>query len=436
MNISVFGAGYVGLVTAACFAEVGHTVVCFDTNTDRVAALRKGHVPVYEPGLTELVGSGIASGRLKFSDEAAQAVAHGRVLVLAVGTPSQADGSVDMSQMLAAADDIGKHATHQKTVVVKSTVPVGTNALLTKKFAGLPVTVVSNPEFLKEGSAVTDGLKPDRVIVGCDTQDDERLMRELYEPFSRHHDKLLVMSPISAELVKYGANSMLATRISFMNELAEYTGCVGGDIEEVRRGMGADPRIGASFLYPGIGFGGSCFPKDLRALGSQMRASGIEPNIIEAVVKRNARQIDLVLTILRRETLKRDAATRNRPVIAIWGVAFKPNTDDVREAPSLALTEQLIASGADVRLADPVVESVSIVANGAEKLLSVTKSEYEAADGADALVLATEWRQFRRPDFVRLAQVMRGRTVIDGRNQWRPSEVREAGLNYFGIGRE
>lgn len=436
MNISVFGAGYVGLVTAACLAEVGHTVVCFDTNTDRVAALRKGHVPIYEPGLTELVGSGIASGRLKFSDEAAQAVAHGRVLVLAVGTPSQADGSVDMSQMLAAADDIGKHATHQKTVVVKSTVPVGTNALLTKKFAGLPVTVVSNPEFLKEGSAVTDGLKPDRVIVGCDTQDDERLMRELYEPFSRHHDKLLVMSPISAELVKYGANSMLATRISFMNELAEYTGCVGGDIEEVRRGMGADPRIGASFLYPGIGFGGSCFPKDLRALGSQMRASGIEPNIIEAVVKRNARQIDLVLTILRRETLKRDAATRNRPVIAIWGVAFKPNTDDVREAPSLALTEQLIASGADVRLADPVVESVSIVANGAEKLLSVAKSEYEAADGADALVLVTEWRQFRRPDFVRLAQVMRGRTVIDGRNQWRPSEVREAGLNYFGIGRE
>ncbi len=435
MNISVFGAGYVGLVTAACLAEVGHTVVCFDTNTDRVAALRKGHVPIYEPGLTELVGSGIASGRLKFSDEAAQAVAHGRVLVLAVGTPSQADGSVDMSQMLAAADDIGKHATHQKTVVVKSTVPVGTNALLTKKFAGLPVTVVSNPEFLKEGSAVTDGLKPDRVIVGCDTQDDERLMRELYEPFSRHHDKLLVMSPISAELVKYGANSMLATRISFMNELAEYTGCVGGDIEEVRRGMGADPRIGASFLYPGIGFGGSCFPKDLRALGSQMRASGIEPNIIEAVVKRNARQIDLVLTILRRETLKRDAATRNRPVIAIWGVAFKPNTDDVREAPSLALTEQLIASGADVRLADPVVESVSIVANGAEKLLSVAKSEYEAADGADALVLVTEWRQFRRPDFVRLAQVMRGRTVIDGRNQWRPSEVREAGLNYFGIGR-
>ena len=436
MNISVFGAGYVGLVTAACLAEVGHTVVCFDTNTDRVAALRKGHVPVYEPGLTELVGSGIASGRLKFSDEAAQAVAHGRVLVLAVGTPSQADGSVDMSQMLAAADDIGKHATHQKTVVVKSTVPVGTNALLTKKFAGLPVTVVSNPEFLKEGSAVTDGLKPDRVIVGCDTQDDERLMRELYEPFSRHHDKLLVMSPISAELVKYGANSMLATRISFMNELAEYTGCVGGDIEEVRRGMGADPRIGASFLYPGIGFGGSCFPKDLRALGSQMRASGIEPNIIEAVVKRNARQIDLVLTILRREALKRDAATKNRPVIAVWGVAFKPNTDDVREAPSLALTEQLIASGADVRLADPVVESVSIVANGAEKLLSVTKSEYEAADGADALVLVTEWRQFRRPDFVRLAQVMRGRTVIDGRNQWRPSEVREAGLNYFGIGRE
>jgi len=423
-------------VTAACLAEVGHTVVCFDTNTDRVAALRKGHVPIYEPGLTELVGSGIASGRLKFSDEAAQAVAHGRVLVLAVGTPSQADGSVDMSQMLAAADDIGKHATHQKTVVVKSTVPVGTNALLTKKFAGLPVTVVSNPEFLKEGSAVMDGLKPDRVIVGCDTQDDERLMRELYDPFSRHHDKLLVMSPISAELVKYGANSMLATRISFMNELAEYTGCVGGDIEEVRRGMGADPRIGASFLYPGIGFGGSCFPKDLRALGSQMRASGIEPNIIEAVVKRNARQIDLVLTILRRETLKRDAATRNQPVIAIWGVAFKPNTDDVREAPSLALTEQLIASGADVRLADPVVESVSIVANGAEKLLSVAKSEYEAADGADALVLVTEWRQFRRPDFVRLAQVMRGRTVIDGRNQWRPSEVREAGLNYFGIGRE
>jgi UDPglucose 6-dehydrogenase len=436
VNISVFGAGYVGLVTAACFAEVGHTVVCFDTNTDRVASLQMGHVPIYEPGLTELVGSGVASGRLKFCTEAAQAVAHGRVLVLAVGTPSQADGSVDMSQMLAAADDISQHATHQKTVVVKSTVPIGTNALLTKKFAGLPITVVSNPEFLKEGSAVADGLKPDRVIVGCDSDDDECLMRELYEPFSRHHNKLLVMSPVSAELVKYGANSMLATRISFMNELAEYAGCVGGDIEDVRRGMGADPRIGASFLYPGIGFGGSCFPKDLRALGAQMRASGIEPNIIEAVVKRNSRQIDFVLNILRQETLKRDEATRKLPVVAIWGVAFKPHTDDVREAPSLALAERLIAVGTDVRLADPVVESVNIVVNGKDTLLPVAKSEYESAEGADALVLVTEWRQFRRPDFVRLAQVMRGRTVIDGRNQWRSSEVREAGLHYYGIGRE
>jgi UDPglucose 6-dehydrogenase len=436
VRISVFGAGYVGLVTAACFAEVGHSVVCLDTNTDRVAALQKGQVPIYEPGLTELVGSGIASGRLKFSNEAAHAVAHGRVLVLAVGTPSQADGSVDMSQVLAAADDISKHATLPKTVVVKSTVPIGTNALLTKKFAGLPITVVSNPEFLKEGSAVADGLKPDRVIVGCDTDDDERLMRELYEPFSRHHDKLLVMSPVSAELVKYGANSMLATRISFMNELAEYAGYVGGDIEDVRRGMGADPRIGASFLYPGIGFGGSCFPKDLRALGAQMRASGIEPNIIEAVVKRNARQIDLVLNILQREIPKHDSVTRDRPVVAIWGVAFKPHTDDVREAPSLALAEQLIAIGADVRLADPVVDSVNIVVNGKDTLLSVAKSEYEAADGADALVLVTEWRQFRRPDFVRLAQVMRGRTVIDGRIQWRSSDIREAGLLYYGIGRE
>jgi UDPglucose 6-dehydrogenase len=341
-----------------------------------------------------------------------------------------------MSQVLAAADDISKHATLPKTVVVKSTVPIGTNAFLTKKFAGLPITVVSNPEFLKEGSAVADGLKPDRVIVGCDTDDDERLMRELYEPFSRHHDKLLVMSPVSAELVKYGANSMLATRISFMNELAEYAGYVGGDIEDVRRGMGADPRIGASFLYPGIGFGGSCFPKDLRALGAQMRASGIEPNIIEAVVKRNARQIDLVLNILQREIPKHDSVTRDRPVVAIWGVAFKPHTDDVREAPSLALAEQLIAIGADVRLADPVVDSVNIVVNGKDTLLSVAKSEYEAADGADALVLVTEWRQFRRPDFVRLAQVMRGRTVIDGRNQWRSSDIREAGLLYYGIGRE
>jgi UDPglucose 6-dehydrogenase len=322
-----------------------------------------------------------------------------------------------MSQMLAAADDISKHATHRKTVVVKSTVPVGTNALLMKKFAGLPITVVSNPEFLKEGSAVADGLKPDRVIVGCGTDDDERLMRELYEPFSRHHDKLLVMSPVSAELVKYA-------------------GYVGGDIEEVRRGMGADPRIGASFLYPGIGFGGSCFPKDLRALGAQMRASGIEPNIIEAVVKRNTRQIDLVFSALQREFPKQDAEGMNRPVVTIWGVAFKPNTDDVREAPSLALAERLIAVGAEVRLADPVVGSVNITVNGKDTLLPVAKSEYEAAEGADALVLVTEWRQFRRPDFAQLAKVMRGRTVIDGRNQWRSSEVRAAGLLYFGIGRE
>lgn len=429
MKISVFGAGYVGLVTSACFAEVGHNVVCFDTNMSRVADLQIGLIPFHEPGLPELVRSGLASGRLSFSTDAVTAVLHGRVLVLAVGTPSQPDGSVDMSQIASAVEFIRTSVTSAATVVVKSTVPVGTNAELTRKFVGVPVTVVSNPEFLKEGSAVSDGLKPDRIILGCNNEDDERLLRELYEPFSRHHDKVLLMSPISAELVKYGANSMLATRISFMNELAEYAGVVGGDIEDVRRGMGADPRIGASFLYPGVGFGGSCFPKDLRALGTQMRSSGIEPRIIDAVIKRNTRQIEAVVSLIQQKIVG-----VSEPVVALWGIAFKPNTDDVREAPSLAIAEQLTALGVTVRLSDPVVSNLQIT-NETSIQASLISSEYDAANGSDVVVLVTEWRQYRRPDFERLAKVMRGNVVIDGRNQWRSDDVRRAGLEYFGIGR-
>jgi UDPglucose 6-dehydrogenase len=430
MKISVFGAGYVGLVTAACFAEVGHHVVCCDKDATKIDSLRTGKVPFFEPGLSELVTSGVKGGRLEFTSDVAVATASARVAVLAVGTPPNDDGSTDLRQIHAAAQEIRGHVQQPLTVLVKSTVPVGTNAMLSAIFAGTSVNVVSNPEFLREGSAVADGLKPDRIIVGARTDADRELIRELYEPFARNHEKLMFMTPESAELVKYGANSMLATRISFMNELAEYASRIGADIEDVRRGMGADPRIGSSYLYPGIGFGGSCFPKDLRSLEHQLLEHQIEPKIITSVIARNERQIELVVDAVL-DAVKSQA----RPVVVTWGVSFKPNTDDVREAPALKVAQRLLERGVQVRAADPIVTQAQIDAVLGKGRVSLIESEMKAAEGADVLVLVTEWRQYRSPDFEELRALMRGSTLIDGRNQWSRRQVNAAGFTYVGIGR-
>ena len=430
MKISVFGAGYVGLVTAACFAEVGHHVTCCDNDPTKIGSLRGGKVPFFEPGLAELVSSGVKSGRIDFTTDAAAAVSASRVAVLAVGTPPNSDGSTDLDQIHSVAKEIRGHVKGHLTVLIKSTVPVGTNASLAELFAGTSVNVISNPEFLREGSAVADGLKPDRIIVGARTESDRELIHELYEPFARNHEKLMFMSPESAELVKYGANSMLATRISFMNELAEYSSRVGADIEDVRRGMGADPRIGPSYLYPGIGFGGSCFPKDLRSLAAQMSQYKIEPQIISAVVARNERQVDLIVDAVAQAT-----SGQRRPVVALWGVAFKPNTDDVRESPSLKIARVLIDQACEVRAADPVVNQAQVDAVLGAGRLPLAESEMTAAAGADVVILATEWRQYRSPDFEALRRVMRGTTLVDGRNQWSHRQVRAAGLQYIGVGR-
>lgn len=430
MKISIFGAGYVGLVTAACFAEVGHHVVCCDNDVEKIEALSSGFVPFFEPELADLVAKTASIGRLSFTGSVAEAVSHARIAVLAVGTPPLADGSTDLSQILTVAEQIRENLSQLLTILVKSTVPVGTNAKLSEIFRDTETSVVSNPEFLREGSAVADGLRPDRIIVGARDEADRDLIRELYGPFSRNHEKIMFMSPESAELVKYGANSMLATRISFMNELAEYSLRIGADIEEVRRGMGADPRIGSSYLYPGLGFGGSCFPKDLRSLESQMSQHDVESAVVSAVIARNERQIDLVVDAVMSATVGQ--AT---PVVALWGIAFKPNTDDIREAPSLKIAKRLLDRGCSVRLTDPVVSQAQIESVVGKSRVTFTDAELGAADGADVVVLVTEWRQYRSPDFAQLRQAMRGTTVIDGRNQWSRKQVQAAGLTYVGIGR-
>lgn len=430
MKISVFGAGYVGLVSAACFAEVGHHVICCEKDKHKIDTLHAGNVPFYEPGLEELISNGIRSGRLEFTADASVAVARSRVAVLAVGTPPRDDGSTDLSQIEDVAREIRANVSDRLTLLIKSTVPVGTNASLAKIFAGTEVNVISNPEFLREGSAVADGLKPDRIIIGVRDESDRELVRELYGPFSRNHEKVMFMSPESAELVKYGANSMLATRISFMNELAEYSSMIGADIEDVRRGMGADPRIGSGYLYPGLGFGGSCFPKDLRSLEAQMAQHGVNSGVVSAVIARNELQIDLVVAAATEATVG-----VAEPVAALWGVAFKPNTDDVRESPSLKIAQRLVERGFRVRLTDPVVDHQQLENDFVSPRLEFLDSELGAADGADVLVLVTEWRQYRSPDFDELRRVMRGTTVIDGRNQWNSRQVQTAGLTYVGIGR-
>ncbi|MCX7804028.1 MAG: UDP-glucose/GDP-mannose dehydrogenase family protein [Planctomycetota bacterium] len=432
MRISIIGTGYVGSVTAACFAEAGHDVVGLDVDPARVRALSAGETPLFEPGLKDLLALGLREKRLRFTTEYPDAVRSSDIIFLAVDTPSREDGAADLSRITSAAESVARCAEGRKLVVVKSTVPVGTTRSLGARMraAGAPgVSVAFNPEFLKEGSAVADFQRPDRIIVGTDGDRAFDMLRRLYDPFVRTGAPILRMDIESAELTKYASNAFLATRISFMNEIARLCEKVGADVEMVRRGMGYDPRIGNKFLFAGIGFGGSCFPKDLRALTASGRSVGIRMRIAEAALAINEEQKLWLLPRLRKEI----GGSLKRRTVAIWGLAFKPRTDDLREAPAVAIIRALLEDGAVVRAFDPVA------GDNARRLfgdsIEICDSQYEAARGADALILATEWAEFRSPDMDRLAAIMRGKLILDGRNVLDPAEVRGRGFVYIGIGR-
>jgi len=439
MKVTVFGAGYVGLVSAACLSDMGNSVLCADVDDARVARLQAGEVPIHEPGLAELLRRNVAAGRLRFTTDAAQAVAHGTIVFIAVGTPPAEDGSADVGHVLDVARGIGTHMQDYKVVVNKSTVPVGTaqrvrEALvegLRARQALVPFAVVSNPEFLKEGAAIDDFMHPDRVLIGSDDEQATLLMRALYAPFLRNRDRIVLMDVRSAELTKYVANAMLATRISFMNEMAALAERVGADIEQVRLGIGSDPRIGTHFLYAGCGWGGSCFPKDVRALAHMGQGSGVDMGILRAVQEVNEHQKRL----LGRRLVERFGTDLRGYAFAVWGLAFKPETDDLREAPSLVLIEELLARGATVRAFDPVAMPALQARMGERPGLTLVADPMEAAQGADALVVVTEWRQFRSPDFAGLRQVLRTPVIVDGRNLYDPTVVRQLGFEHVAVGR-
>ena len=441
LKIAIFGVGYVGLVTGACLAEAGHDVLCMDVDAGRIERLRQGHIPIFEPGLEPIVRRNVAEGRLHFTTSTAEAVAHGTLQFIAVGTPPGEDGSADLRYVLEVAAGIARHMDGYRVVVDKSTVPVGTGdqvaQVLLEGLAARGVAhefdVVSNPEFLKEGSAVHDFQKPDRIIVGSDSERAIRLMRELYEPFNRNHERTLVMDRRSAELTKYAANAMLATRISFMNEVANLAERLGADIEQVRKGIGSDPRIGYQFIYPGAGYGGSCFPKDVRALAQSARAVGYAPALLDAVEAVNDRQKATLFTKLA-QALGGEGTLRGQTV-AVWGLAFKPNTDDMREAPSRVLMEALWKAGARVQAFDPVAMDEARRIYGERADLMLAKDKYAALDGAQALVICTEWQQFRAPDFAEMGRRLMQRLVVDGRNLYPPAKLQGEGWRYLSVGR-
>jgi UDPglucose 6-dehydrogenase len=439
MKVTVVGTGYVGLVSGACLAEMGNHVVCLDVDAAKIALLEAGGIPIHEPGLDRLVARNVAAGRLSFTTNVERAVAHGTLQFIAVGTPPGEDGSADLQYVLAAAHNIGRHMSDYKVVVDKSTVPVGTAdkvraaiaESLAQRGASIGYSVVSNPEFLKEGAAVDDFMRPDRIIVGADDERAIRLMRELYAPFQRNHDKLVVMDVRSAELTKYAANAMLATRISFMNEMALLAERVGADIEQVRLGIGSDPRIGFDFLYAGCGYGGSCFPKDVKALIHTADESGRALQVLRAVESANDAQKRVLLEkIVRR--FGDDLAGR---CFALWGLAFKPNTDDMREAPSRVLIAELLARGARVHAYDPVAMTEAQRAIAPSPSLAFATSAMDALQDADALVIVTEWKEFRSPDFERIRATLRQPVIFDGRNMFSPPVVKAAGIEYHTIGR-
>jgi len=438
MRVTIFGTGYVGLVTGACLAEVGNEVTCVDVDAAKVARLEAGEVPIFEPGLDVLVRDNHAAGRLRFTTSAATGVAGAQLIFIAVGTPPDEDGSADLSHVLAVARTIGAELAEPVVVVNKSTVPVGTAdrvratiaAALAERGASIAFDVVSNPEFLKEGDAVKDCMRPDRIIVGSDSAAAVARLRMLYAPFNRNHDRIVVMDVRSAELTKYAANAMLATKISFMNEIAAIAEQVGADVEQVRLGIGSDPRIGYHFIYPGAGYGGSCFPKDVKALEHTARSHGAEPRLLAAVEAVNDAQKRRLFALLGRHFGELAGRT-----IAVWGLAFKPNTDDMREAPSRTLIEQLWAAGARVRAYDPEAAAETRRLYGERDDLALCADAYAALDGADALVVMTEWKMFRSPDLERIARTLKTPVVFDGRNIFDPATVEAAGLAYYGIGR-
>ncbi|MEX0734744.1 MAG: UDP-glucose/GDP-mannose dehydrogenase family protein [Steroidobacteraceae bacterium] len=439
MRITIFGSGYVGLVTGACLADAGNEVVCVDIDAAKIARLNAGEVPVHEPGLDELIARNREKGRLSFSTDAKAAVAHGLFQIIAVGTPPDEDGSADLRHVLAVARTIGEHMDDYKVVMTKSTVPVGTSdtvkatvgATLIARGAQVDFDVVSNPEFLKEGAAIADFMKPDRVVVGTDNPRTAELLKVLYDPFTRNHQRMIIMDLRSAELTKYAANAMLATKISFMNELANIAERLGADIEKIRTGIGSDPRIGYSFIYPGAGYGGSCFPKDVKALGRSAREAGHEAHLLAAVEAVNDRQKHVLFSKISRFLGGKLAGS----TIAVWGLAFKPNTDDLREAPSRVLMEELWSAGARVRAYDPVAMPEARRIYGARPDFALCASATEALEGADVLAICTEWQEFRSPDFTKFKTALKQPVVFDGRNLYEPSLMARQGIRYFAIGR-
>ena len=441
MRVCIFGTGYVGLVTGTCLAEVGHDVVCVDIDQAKVDGLNRGIIPIYEPGLEPMVKANHAAGRLRFTTDAGSGIAHGDVLFIAVGTPPDEDGSADLQYVLAVARTIGRHLARPAVVVDKSTVPVGTADKvraaiadeLAQRGAAIAFDVVSNPEFLKEGAAVEDCMRPDRIVLGADNPAAIEKLKRLYAPFNRNHDRIVAMDVRSAELTKYAANAMLATKISFMNEIANIAEQVGADVEMVRKGIGSDPRIGWHFIYPGAGYGGSCFPKDVQALARTAQQHGVEPRLLAAVEGVNEAQKAHLFELMVRH-YGGEAGLRGKTV-ALWGLAFKPNTDDMREASSRRLLQLRWDAGARVQAYDPEAMDEARRIFGERADLCLCGSAGEALQGADALVVITEWKQFRSPDFVRLQATLADAVVFDGRNLYEPAEVEAAGLAYYGIGR-
>jgi UDPglucose 6-dehydrogenase len=438
MRVTIFGSGYVGLVTGACLADAGNHVVCVDVDVRKTEMLKRGELPIHEPGLDAVVKRNFDAGRLNFTTSAEEGVKHGVFQLIAVGTPPDEDGSADLRYVLAVARSIGQHMSEYKVVITKSTVPVGTadkvrdavSASLAARQAMIQFDTVSNPEFLKEGAAIGDFMRPDRVIVGTDSERATELLRTLYEPFTHNRDRMIVMDVRSAELTKYAANAMLATKISFMNELANLAEHFGADIEAVRQGIGSDPRIGYAFIYPGVGYGGSCFPKDVQALKRSADEVGYEARILSAVESVNNSQKHVLFN-----KIKAHFGDLRGRTFALWGLAFKPNTDDMREAASRVLMESLWSAGARVRAYDPVAMPECLRIYGRRDDLVLCKTSPEALDGADALAIVTEWREFRSPDFDAIKNTLRTPAIFDGRNLYDPAHMVRAGFSYYAIGR-
>ena len=432
MRIAIIGTGYVGLVAGACFAESGNTVICVDKDESKVSLLRNGGIPIYEPGLETLVKRGISSKRLRFSTSISEAVNGTEIIFMAVGTPALPNGEPNLDFLKSAAEEVGESLTGHALIVNKSTVPIGFHRLIAEwisKNTAHDFDVVSNPEFLKEGTAIDDFLKPDRVVIGTEKEDAFKKMEELYRPFVRQGNPILWMDPVSAEMTKYACNAFLATRISFMNELAVLCDRVGGDIEEVRRGMTSDVRIGKHFLYAGVGYGGSCFPKDVQALMSTARQNDVPLDVVNSAGKANLRQKSYLSSLVK----KHFGSNLSGKTFGIWGLAFKPNTDDMREAPSLTIIEELLEAGAKVKAFDPVANEVASKILGTK--VTLCASSYDVLSGADALIIVTEWNEFRHPDFDQIKGLLKSPVIFDGRNILDLQDMRARGFIYFGIGR-